>query len=189
MIILGVTGGLASGKSIISSHLKEKYKAYIFDADVEAKRLLHTKNVKKEILDAFPEIKLLDNNTLARVAFNSKESQKKLNNIIHPHVDKEKEGSHPFFVIFAALIIESGSVNTFKNNGMTLLVVVADEHLRKERAELRGNLVEETVLERMRLQLPDSEKIKYADYVVKNNSTKSELFQKIDKIIAKINNE
>jgi len=196
MIILGVTGGLASGKSIISSHLKEKYKAYIFDADVEAKRVLHTKKVKKEILDAFPEIKLLDNNTLARVAFKSKESQKKLNNIIHPHVDKEiekrifeKEGSHPFFVIDAALIIESGSVNTFKNNGMTLLVVLADEHLRKERAELRGNLVEETVLERMRLQLPDSEKIKYADHVVKNNSTKSELFQKVDKIIAKINNE
>ena len=127
MIILGVTGGLASGKSIISSHLKEKYKAYIFDADVEAKRVLHTKKVKKEILDAFPEIKLLDNNTLARVAFKSKESQKKLNNIIHPHVDKEiekrifeKEGSHPFFVIDAALIIESGSVNTFKNNGHDL---------------------------------------------------------------------
>jgi dephospho-CoA kinase len=69
MIVLGVTGGLASGKSTVSEYLKEKYKAYIFDADIEAKKLLHTEEVEKQILEIFPEIKSLENNTLSRIAF------------------------------------------------------------------------------------------------------------------------
>jgi dephospho-CoA kinase len=87
------------------------------------------------------------------------------------------------------LIIESGLVSTLKNKGMTLLVVVADESLRIERAKLRGNLLVETVLERIRLQLLDSEKLKHADFVIENNSTKAVLFKKVDKIITKIINE
>lgn len=196
MNVLGITGGIASGKSSVSKYLREKYKAYIFDADIEAKQLLRTKEVEKKILDAFPEIKSLDTNTLSQIAFKSKQSQLKLNSIIHPLVDKaierrilEKNNSYPFFIIDAALIIESGSVNNFKNKGMTLLVVIADESLRKERASLRGNLLAESVIERMKMQLPDSMKIKHADYIIENNSTKLELFKKVDKIIAKISNE
>ncbi|MFL2511001.1 MAG: dephospho-CoA kinase [Candidatus Neomarinimicrobiota bacterium] len=196
MIVLGVTGGLASGKSTVSEYLKEKYKAYIFDADIEAKKLLHTEEVEKQILEIFPEIKSLENNTLSRIAFKTKKSQQKLNSIIHPHVEREiecrileKQSSHPFFIIDAALIIESGSVSTLKNKGMTLLVVVADESLRIERAKLRGNLLVETILERIRLQLLDSEKLKHADFVIENNSTKAVLFKKVDKIITKIINE
>jgi len=173
MIVLGVTGGLASGKSTVSEYLKEKYKAYIFDADIEAKKLLHTEEVEKQILEIFPEIKSLENNTLSRIAFKTKKSQQKLNSIIHPHVEREiecrileKQSSHPFFIIDAA-----------------------DESLRIERAKLRGNLLVETVLERIRLQLLDSEKLKHADFVIENNSTKAVLFKKVDKIITKIINE
>ena len=196
MIILGVTGGLASGKSIVSKYLQEKYDAYIFDADEEAKQLLRNKEVEKQVLKAFPEIKSLETSALSRIVFKNKQSQLKLNSIIHPHVDREienriiqKNNRYRFFIIDAALIIESGSVNNFKNKGMTLFVIIADESIRKERAIMRGNILEESVLERMKLQLQDSDKIKHADFIIENNSTKSELFKKVDKIIAKITNE
>ena len=75
MIILGVTGGLASGKSSVSKYLQDKYKAYIFDADVEAKKILHTKEVEKQILEAFPQLKSLETDLLSQVAFENKQSQ------------------------------------------------------------------------------------------------------------------
>ena len=196
MIILGVTGGLASGKSSISKYLQDKYKAYIFDADVEAKKILHTKEVEKQILEAFPQLKSLETDLLSQAAFKNKQSQLKLNSIIHPWVEREieqrivnEDGKHPFFIIDAAMMIESGSVNYFRDKWMILLVVIADKAIRKERALMRGNLLEDSILERMNLQLPDSTKVKYADFIVENNSTESELFQKIDVIITKITNE
>ena len=196
MIILGVTGGLASGKSSISKYLQDKYKAYIFDADVEAKKILHTKEVEKQILEAFPQLKSLETDLLSQAAFKNKQSQLKLNSIIHPLVEREieqrivnEDGKHPFFIIDAAMMIESGSVNYFRDKWMILLVVIADKAIRKERALMRGNLLEDSILERMNLQLPDSTKVKYADFIVENNSTESELFQKIDVIITKITNE
>ena len=196
MIILGVTGGLASGKSSASKYLQDKYKAYIFDADVEAKKILHTKEVEKQILEAFPQLKSLETDLLSQVAFENKQSQLKLNSIIHPLVEREieqrivnEDGKNPFFIIDAAMMIEAGSVNYFRDKGMILLVVIADKAIRKERALMRGNLLEDSILERMNLQLPDSTKVKHADFIVENNSTESELIQKIDVIITKITNE
>ena len=196
MIVLGVTGGLASGKSSVSKYLQDKYKAYIFDADVEAKKILHTKEVEKQILEAFPQLKSLETDLLSQAAFENKQSQLKLNSIIHPLVEREieqrivnEDGKHPFFIIDAAMMIEAGSVNYFRDKGMILLVVIADKAIRKERALMRGNLLEDSILERMNLQLPDSTKVKHADFIVENNSTESELIQKIDVIITKITNE
>ena len=196
MIVLGVTGGLASGKSSVSKYLQDNYKAYIFDADVEAKKILHTKEVEKQILEAFPQLKSLETDLLSQVAFENKQSQLKLNSIIHPLVEREieqrivnEDGKHPFFIIDAAMMIEAGSVNYFRDKGMILLVVIAEKAIRKERALMRGNLLEDSILERMNLQLPDSTKVKHADFIVENNSTESELIQKIDVIITKITNE
>ena len=196
MIILGVTGGLASGKSSVSKYLQEKYKAYIFDADIEAKKILHNKEVEKQILEAFPQLKSLATHLLSQVAFENKQSQLKLNSIIHPLVERKirkrivnEDGKHPFFIIDAAMMIESGSVNYFREKGMILLVVIADKTTRKQRALMRGNLLEDSIVERMNLQLPDSTKVKHADFIIKNNSTESDLFQKIDEIITIITNE
>ena len=159
MIVLGVTGGLASGKSSVSKYLQDNYKAYIFDADVEAKKILHTKEVEKQILEAFPQLKSLETDLLSQVAFENKQSQLKLNSIIHPLVEREieqrivnEDGKHPFFIIDAAMMIESGSVNYFRDRGMILLVVIAEKAIRKERALMRGNLLEDSIFERMNLQ-------------------------------------
>jgi dephospho-CoA kinase len=54
---------------------------------------------------------------------------------------------------------------------------------------MRGNLLEDSILERMNLQLSDCTKVKHADFIVENNSTKSELFKNVDKIITNITSE
>lgn len=193
MKIIGITGGIASGKSTVSLYLKEKHDAYIFDADKEAKALLQSSFVKDKILQAFPNLEDFSRKSIAEEVFKNSESQSKINNIIHPMISdliieriNEKKDLHNFFVIDAALIIESGIFEQHQKSGAKLILVKADEQIRLKRAIHRNNLEEETVKDRIRLQMNDDEKSKYSDYVVENNSSKFELFSKIDEIIAKI---
>ena len=69
MKIIGITGGIASGKSTASSYLKDKYKAYIFDADKEAKELLQSTFVIDEIQKTFPKLKDLTTLSIAQEVF------------------------------------------------------------------------------------------------------------------------
>ena len=193
MKIIGITGGIASGKSTVSLYLKEKHDAYIFDADKEAKALLQSSFVKDKILQAFPNLEDFSPKSIAKEVFKNSESQSKINNIIHPMISdliieriNEKKDLHNFFVIDAALIIESGIFEQHQKSGAKLILVKADEQIRLKRAIHRNNLEEETVKDRIRLQMNDDEKSKYSDYVVENNSSKFELFSKIDEIITKI---
>ena len=193
MKIVGVTGGIASGKSTVSLYLKDKYNAYIFDADKEAKELLKSTFVTDKIKQLFPDLKDLSTPSLAKEVFKNSQSQGKINNIIHPIINdlvieriNEKKDLYNLFVIDAALIIESGIFDKHQKSGAKLILVMSDEDLRLKRALSRGNLTKETIKDRMRLQMNDDEKIKYSDYVVENNSTKFELFNKIDQIIKTI---
>ena len=194
MKVIGITGGIASGKSILSSYLKDRYKAYIFNADEEAKKLLNDDILKDKIKETFPNISDLSLKSIADEAFQNKESQKKLNNIIHPIINqvileriKEKKNSYNLFIIDAALIIESGMFEYHKSNKSKLVLVVADEEIRIQRALARNNLSKKTIIDRIKLQMEDSQKIKHADFVIYNNSSTSELFNEIDKIIKNIN--
>jgi len=193
MKIIGITGGIASGKSTVSLYLKEKYNAYIFDADKEAKELLQSTLVTNKVKKLFPNLKDLSTQSLAKEVFQNSKSQGKINNIIHPIINdlvieriNEKKDLYNLFVIDAALIIESGIFDKHQKSGAKLILVMSDEDLRLKRALSRGNLTKETIKDRMRLQMNDDEKIKYSDYVVENNSTKFELFSKIDQIIKTI---
>ena len=193
MKIIGITGGIASGKSTVSLYLKEKYNAYIFDADKEAKELLQSTLVTNKVKKLFPNLKDLSTQSLAKEVFQNSKSQGKINNIIHPIINdlvieriNEKKDLYNLFVIDAALIIESGIFDKHQKSGAKLILVMSDEDLRLKRALSRGNLTKETIKDRMRLQMNDDEKIKYSDYVVENSSTKLELLSKIDQIIKTI---
>jgi len=193
MKIIGITGGIASGKSTVSLYLQDKYKAYIFDADKEAKALLQSSIIKDRILQAFPNLEDLSTTSIAQEVFKNSESQAKINNIIHPIISdlileriNEKKDLHNIFIVDAALIIESGIFEQHQKSGAKLILVIADEELRLKRALHRGDLKEETIKNRIRLQMKDDEKSKYSDYVVENNSSELELFSKIDQIITKI---
>ena len=193
MKVIGITGGIASGKSTISLYLEDKYKAYVFDADKEAKALLQSSLVKDKILDAFPNLKDFSTTSIAREVFKNSKSQTKINNIIHPIISdlileriNEKKDLHNIFVVDAALIIESGIFEQHHKSGAKLILVIADEELRLKRALHRGDLKKETIKNRIRLQMKDDEKSEYSDYVIENNGSEFELFSKIDQIIEEI---
>jgi len=193
MKIIGITGGIASGKSTVSLYLEDKYDAYIFDADKEAKALQQLSFVKDKILQAFPNLEDFPASSIAKEVFQNSESQSKINNIIHPMISdliieriNEKKDLHNIFVVDAALIIESGIFEQHQKNGAKLILIISDEEIRLKRAILRDNLGEKTIKDRMSLQMNDDEKSKYSDYVVENNSSEFELFSKIDEIIKKI---
>ena len=196
MKVIGITGGIASGKSTLSSYLKNKYQAYIFNADKEAKLLLHSKPITDKIKKAFPELLDLSKNSISNEVFKNEESQKKINKIIHPIISdlimqriNDKKNTNTLFVIDAALIIESGMFKEYANNGSKLILLIADKDLRLKRALGRGNLSKQTIKDRMKLQMEDNQKMKYADFVIENNSTKSKLYGIIDEIIEKIVHE
>ena len=193
MKIVGITGGIASGKSTVSSYIQDNYKAYVFNADKEAKKLLQSAPIKDTVHKAFPNLKDLSTVSIAQEVFKNSESQKRINNIIHPIIGdlileriNEKKDIHNIFIIDAALIIESGIFTVHQKKGAKLILVIADTELRLKRALHRGDLSQETIEDRMRLQMKDNQKIKYADYIIENNSTEFELFSKIDQIIEKI---
>ena len=188
MHIIAITGGIASGKSLVAKYLFDEYGAFIFDADKEAKNILMKNEVSKKVLDSFPSIKSLTLKKISEVVFKNKSNQKKLNDIIHPLVKIEieksiaiKKGKENIFIIDAALIIESGMFEDLKNNGAIIVLIAAKDSIRARRALLRGGLTQKTISDRMKLQMSDEEKKKYADFVIENNSSKESLFTKVDK--------
>ena len=188
MHIIAITGGIASGKSLVAKYLFDEYGAFVFDADKEAKNILMKNEVSKKVLDSFPSIKSLTLKEISEVVFKNKSNQKKLNDIIHPLVKIEieksiaiKKGKENIFIIDAALIIESGMFEDLKNNGAIIVLIAAKDSIRAGRALLRGGLTQKTISDRMKLQMSDEEKKKYADFVIENNSSKKSLFTKVDK--------
>ncbi|MEL1221889.1 MAG: dephospho-CoA kinase, partial [Candidatus Neomarinimicrobiota bacterium] len=131
--------------------------------------------------------------SIAKKVFKNSESQAKINNIIHPMISdlileriNEKKALHNIFVVDAALIIESGIFEQHQKSGAKLILIIADEKIRLKRAIHRDNLEEETIKNRICLQMKDDEKSEYSDYVIENNGSEFELFSKIDQIIEEI---
>ncbi len=195
MIVIGITGGIASGKSTASSILKKEYNAYVFDADKEAKLLLSNQEVSEKIIQSFPDLKSIDPKEISKIVFKNEDNQKKLNNIVHPvlrvemmkRIDKVRnQKKHPIFINDAALIIESGSYEYYHDSGAYLILLTTSESIRIKRALSRGNLSEKSIRERIRLQWDDEKKKDYADYTIENNGSVDDLRSAIRFLVKEI---
>ena len=192
MLKVGLTGGIGTGKSSVSS-LFNDWGAYIFDADLVAKEILnHDNTAQGEIIAEFGTDILnkegsIEKNKLARIAFQDENHQLRLNSIIHPYVFRKidssfdkilDKGAHDIFCVDAALIYESGT-----DTHMDYVVVVTSHlRLRTERVMKRGNLTRDEFLLRLELQWPDEDKVHMADYVIHNNGTKEDLIVESKKV-------
>ena len=197
MIIIGITGGLASGKSGASNVFK-KYNADIFNGDEEAKKLLFSQEISQAALDAFPNLNSITPESLAKVVFQNQETQKKWHQIIHPAINEEilkriekirEEKQYTIFVVDAALIIESGSYQYYNESNSPLILITSPESVRIERAFARGYLALETIQDRIKLQWPDEKKKEYADYIIENNSSLANFESEVEKLIQTIIND
>ena len=185
MLRVALTGGIGTGKSTASKILNE-LGSFIFDADKEAKNILkNNETIQSEFIaefgtDIMSGDEKIDNNKLARIAFQDQDYQLKLNSIIHPYVfqqiDKNfdnalEKGTHDIFVVDAALIYESGA-DTHMDY---VIVITALLKVRMERALQRERLTRDEILKRIDLQWPEDEKIALADFVIHNDGTEEEL--------------
>lgn len=191
MKVIGLTGGIASGKSTVSNILREKG-AYIIDADEISKALVEPgKPAYKEIVEFFGKEILNEDGTIKRkklgkIVFADTEKLSVLNSITHPKIIEEiekklkecRERDEKVVVIDAALLIELG---LYKLADEVWLVVV-DEKTQLERLLKRDMFLEpKEAKDRIRAQMPQEEKKKYATRIIDNTGDFSHLKEQVEK--------
>ena len=184
MRIVGLTGGIGSGKSSILEIFK-KIGVSTYNADESAKKLISTnKNIIHSIKQLFGEEiyneNELNSKLVSKIVFNDKEKLKSLNSIIHPEVAKDFEGfchnhRHETYIVKeAAIIFETKTENLFDK----IIYVRAPDDIRIDRVMQRDNLSREDVLIRIRNQLTETSIIDKCDFVI-DNTNYSELERKV----------
>jgi len=187
-LIIGITGGIGSGKSTLSKLLRaEGYSVY--DTDLEARRLQNEHSaMRKKLMDMFGKDiysdQGLNRSALGKIVFGKPELLTKLNTIVHPLVMEDFNSwvlnRYPKKMLFieSAILYESG----FNKLVDKVILITADESIRIERVVNRDGVTPEHVRARMANQFPDKEKINRADFVIHSDDNKP-LDEKMRKII------
>ena len=189
--IIGVTGGIGSGKTTIVNYIHTKgYPVYI--ADEAGKKVMQQPKVIHQVNALFEGKVLLDDGSLDRskiasLVFNDEQLLSALNQIVHPAVAsdfeefKKQNSQQPLVFKEAAILFESGS---YKDCDATILIT-APLNVRIDRVVKRDGISKEAVLQRMKNQLTDEEKQKLATFTVENMEL-NHAFKSIDEIIDKL---
>ena len=190
--IIGVTGGIGSGKTTLVRYF-ESLGIPVFIADDEAKKVTQLREVLDQIKSVFGDIvfdnKQLSRQKLAAIVFTDAEKLDQLNRIIHPAVRSQFQlwldqyQSAPFVIYEAAILFESGSY-TICDYTITITAPLQD---RINRVMLRDKCTREQVLQRISAQWTDEERIAKSDFVVENADTETAK-QQIDHILKSLYN-
>jgi dephospho-CoA kinase len=172
--IIGLTGGIGSGKTTLATYLKS-LGIPVFIADDEAKKLMQSTEVVAEIQTVFGkaifENGVLNRQQLAAIVFSDPEKLSQLNAIIHPAVKKQfriwldQFQSEPIVVYEAAILFESGSYQ----NCDSIITITAPLEDRITRVMQRDNSSREQVLDRINAQWTDEQRIVKSNFVVENS--------------------
>ena len=168
---VAITGNIGSGKSYVCSFFKQMG-IPVFDSDLEAKRLYDLPEIKRRIMNRFGEDMYLpegslDRKRLARVLFSDSCALGYVESILYPVLNARfdawaQEQGAPYVLYESALIFEKHLEAMFD----AVVVVSASEETRIRRVMTRDHCTQEQVRGRMAYQLPQSEKLTKADYVV-----------------------
>lgn len=196
MVIVGLTGGIGSGKTTISKSFKS-LGIPIYIADDEAKALMNrSKVIKRKLMQLFGESAYkegkLNRPYLASKIFNDKVLLSKMNAIVHPKVASHFKGwlkkqDAPYIIKEAAIIFE----NNLESQYNYIITVIADKDLRINRIMKRDKASKAKIQSIMSNQLSDEEKINKSDFVITNNDLELakaqviEIHQQLLKIIDK----
>jgi dephospho-CoA kinase len=183
MKIVGLTGGIGSGKSKALTFFKNKG-IPCYQADLAGHKVLNENPEVKAKVQAYfgSEIytsKGLDRKALGKQVFNNQEALQFLNGIVHPAVRLDfqnfiEEQQAPFIVSEVAILFENGGEKRYDK----IILLTAPEALRIERVMARDGVSETEVRQRMQNQWTDAQKIPLADYVIDNTdwtTTENEL--------------
>lgn len=182
-IKLGITGGIGSGKSVVS-HLLSIMGIPVYIADDEAKRITSTDPIIKQQLiallgeEVFVE-GMLNKPFLAAYLFANEQNAQIINKIIHPRVKADfvewaTSNEHcPILAMESAILIESG----FASEVDYIVMVSAPLEVRIQRAMKRDSVSQELVKKRIENQMDDEKKKEYAHFVINNNDEDSLIVQ------------
>lgn len=191
ILIIGITGSIACGKSLVSNYLQEKGYT-IIDADKIGHMALENDEVKKQLVNKFGKSILKDNEvnrvTLGKLVFENNENLKELNNIIHPQIRKniseqiQVHKNEKLVFVDVPLLFEA----KFDDLVEKIIVISLDEKIQLERLMNRNSLSKEEALQRIKSQIPVREKEKLGDYVVDNSFTQENTYSQVDRILEKL---
>ena len=185
MIKVGLTGGIGTGKTMVSRIFSE-LQVPVFYGDPEAKKAYADAAVLEKVKKSFGE-EVFENGAvsykkLAQIVFNDQAKLEELNSIIHPFIISnfnkwmEEQKNAPYVIMEAAILYESSFYQMFDK----IITVSAPEELCIERVTKRDGTGREEVLNRMRNQLPDNFKTTKADFVIINDGVAMLLPQVLD---------
>ncbi len=191
MLKVGLTGSIGCGKSSLSNILK-KHDIPIIDADIKGREIYENKELLRDIEKSFGSSVInkdgtLNRKNLGKIVFNDDYKLEKLNSLTHPVIqnmikddlNKYEKFGKKIAVVDAALLIEAGFMNMLD----TLVVVTCSEEVQLQRVVLRDNCSEEDAMGRIKSQMPQDEKVKYAEFVVDNSGTIEQLEKEAEKLI------
>lgn len=196
MLRVGLTGGLASGKSFVGESLAA-LGCHLLKADELGHRLLMPGTpVYEKVVSAFGRAVLDDEGrimrrALASIVFEDPDRLAMLNAIVHPAVIEQEErwmrevsatDPHGIAIVEAAILIETGSYRRFDK---IVLAVCSDEQ-QVERAMKREGLSRDEAMARLRRQLPLAEKRKFADYVIDTSGDKEQTLEQVRRLYAEL---
>lgn len=187
MLVLGLTGGIGSGKTTVAK-IFQSFGVPVYNSDERAKAILFSdKEVHRELKSAFGEAIFIDNTPdkvkLAQLVFSDKTKLAGLNKTLHPRVAEDFENwkhtqSAEIVVKEAAILIESGAYRAVDK----IVVVTAPVEVRINRVLKRDNSSEEEVKNRIEHQFSEEERLEYADFII-DNSGEDHLISQVEKII------
>ena len=183
MKIIGLTGGIGSGKTTVANHfIAVGIPVYI--ADDEARKIMQSPEILREIEKIFGSVifknEVLNRQKLAEIVFSNSDKLKQLNAIIHPAVKKHfgnwilNYKNSPFVIYETAILFESGSYKDCDK----IITVTAPLETRIERVIQRDKTSRENVLKRIKIQWTDDQRLGKSDFVIENINpeiTKSEV--------------
>lgn len=190
--IIGLTGGIGSGKSSVANYIKTKG-IPVYIADEEAKKIMQLPEVVLEVQQIFDENILHENKQLNRtiiadIVFKNPQKLQELNAVIHPKVKQhfkewlKQQEQFPFIIKEVAILFETGGDAACDK----IILVTAPEEERIKRVVKRDKTASINVKNRIKNQLSDTEKIKKSDFVIINIDWENTIEQ-VDEVLKILN--
>lgn len=192
MLIVALTGGIATGKSVVAKILSQKG-CFIQNADLIAHELMSPgSEIWQELVQRFgPDIlredRTIDRQKLGEIIFREEQARHFLNRLSHPRVlekilqtisQLEKTGGYEIYITEAALVIESGYHRYYDR----IILTHCRPEVQLERLCRRNGITREKALEKIRAQLPDEQKIPLAHYLIDTSGSLEETVEQAEQV-------
>lgn len=192
MLIVALTGGIATGKSVVAKVLSQKG-CFVQNADLIAHQLLSPGGqVWSQLVNHFgksilKEDSSVDRQKLAEIIFSNNDERTYLNHLTHPKIlekvrqtidQLKKNGSHDIYVTEAALVIESGYYEFYDR----IILTHCSPDIQLERLRQRDGITKEQALKKIRSQMPDEKKFPLVHYLIDTSGSLAETIEQTEQV-------